>query len=310
MIKTVFFGTPDFSVPFLSALLDNPDVDVVAVVCQPDKPVGRKGTIMPPATKVLAEEKEIEVYQPASLKNNEAIVQLASYEADVFVVVAYGKIIPQSILDLPNNGALNVHPSLLPEYRGPSPMQAAIAHGDDQTGVTIMLLDAGMDTGPILAQNSITLDADETYASLQAKVHRDGPRLLVDTIKRHVAGEIVPIPQDDSRATLTSLLTREDGKIDWTAPLIQIERKVRAYNPWPGTWTMWGDKRLKILKAHPADFNADVPPGTVTLKEGKMLVDASDGTLEILELQLEGKRAMDAATFISGNPGIEGAKMT
>lgn len=309
MTRVVFFGTPDFAVPFLSALIEEADIDVASVVCQPDKPVGRKKIIMAPATKALAEKNGIEVYQPKSLKKNDAVVQLASYEADVFVVVAYGKIIPQTILDIPKNGSLNVHPSLLPEYRGPAPMQAAIASGDDQTGITIMLLDAGMDTGPILAQATLSLDADETYTSLQEKVHRDGPKLLVETLKRHIAGDITPIPQDDDRATLTSLLSREDGKIDWSAPMIQIERKVRAYDPWPGTWTTWNGKRLKILKAAPADFDPEHAPGTVAVKEGKILVDCHDGTLDIQKLQLEGKPPMNPKEFLAGN-SIEGALLS
>lgn len=305
--KVVFFGTPDFSVPFLSALIEDQNLDVVAVVCQPDKPVGRKGTVTPPAIKTIAIDNGIAVIQPKSLKNDETLDHIRPFEADLFVVVAYGKIIPQAVLDIPKLGSINVHPSLLPEYRGPAPMQAAIAEGDDQTGVSIMLLDAGMDTGPILAQEVLSLDADETYGSLVGKVHQMGPRLLVSTIKRYIAGDITPLPQDHNRATLTSLLKREDGHIDWTAPLIQLERKIRAYDPWPGTWTMWNNKRIKILKARESDFKADVPPGTVTVKENQLFVDCYDGTLQILELQLEGKPAMSTEAFMTGNTDIVGS---
>ena len=310
MTKIVFFGTPDFSVPFLSALIKDSEIKVTAVVCQPDKPAGRKGEITPPAVKSFAIENGVDVLQPTSLKKEDSIDLLKKLNADLFVVVAYGKIIPQEVLDIPTRGSINVHPSLLPEYRGPSPMQAAIAEGDDMTGITIMELDAGMDTGPILAQETISLDGDETYTSLQAKVHLHGPDLLIETLKRYAAGEITPIAQDNSRATLTSLLTRENGHVDWSSPMIQIERKVRAYNPWPGTWTMWNDKRIKILKAQPSDFNAELEPGTVQIKDDQIFIDCSNGTLEILELQIEGKAVMSSKEFLIGHKNIDGAVLT
>jgi methionyl-tRNA formyltransferase len=309
-MKIVFFGTPDFSVPFLQALMSEPTFDIAAAVSQPDKPSGRGKTVEPTPIKVVANSVGIQVLQPATLRSTEAIEALSALEADIFVVVAYGKIIPQTVLDIPKLGCLNVHPSLLPKYRGPSPMQTAIASGDAATGVTIMLLDAGMDTGPILSFVNIALDADETLASLEKKVQEQGAPFLVETIKRYAGGEITPLPQDESRATVTKLLEREDGRVNWTETMAAIERKSRAYQPWPGLWTVWQRAeplRLKILRVVPSDFKADLPSGTVTTKNGRLFVDCSDGTLEILELQPEGKPAMPTAAFLAGYSDVSGA---
>ena len=314
-MKIIFFGTPEFSVPFLQALIDEPEIEVVAIVAQPDKAQGRGKQIHPGQVSILAQNQSIPILQPASLKNDKAFTKsLSQYQADLFVVVAYGKIIPGSILEIPPKGAVNVHPSLLPKHRGPSPMQWAIAQGDIQTGVSIMLLDKGMDTGPLLATESISLDGDETYGSLVNKVHQMGPRLLIRSIKSYMAGALKPIAQEDANATETRLLTREDGHIDWTESIIEIERKLRAYHPWPGMFAIWERKpenhlRIKILTIKPADFRADVPPGTVVSKEGKLYVDCKDGTLEILELQPEGKQKMKAAAFIQGYSDFAGARL-
>lgn len=308
-MKIVFFGTPAFAAPFLEALLTERDFDIIATVTQPDKPAGRGNQLHACPVKMLAEQKSIPVLQPKTLKSTEAVDLLKPLEADLFVVVAYGKIIPKAILDLPKQGCINVHPSLLPKYRGPSPMQWAIAEGDDQTGVCVMKLDEGMDTGPILACETITINDNETYETLVDKVHAIGPRLLVETIKRLDA--ITPIVQDDGKATITRLLDREDGRIDWKAPMDVVERKFRAYRPWPGSWSIWKrgseELRLKILDVAFADFNADVPPGTVTIKNNRLFVDCADGTLEILRLQPEGKAEMDAANFLRGYSDVSAA---
>lgn len=310
-MKIVFLGTPQFAIPFLDALVDEPGIDVVAAVTQPDKPAGRGKEMKPSPIKERAAHHGLTILTPKSLKKDEASAELQALNADAFVVVAYGKIIPQSILDIPKLGCINVHPSLLPKYRGPSPMQSAIAEGDDQTGVTIMLLDAGMDTGPILARETIGLDGDETLESLVGKVWQVGPRLLIETLKRHADGDVTPVDQSEEGASICSLLSREDGHIDWTASISAIERKVRAYDPWPGTWTVWNrndkDYRIKILKAAPTDFENDLPPGTVAIKDGHLMIDATDGTLEILKLQMEGKPPMDSSSFLTGYSDIDGA---
>ncbi len=309
MIRTVFFGTPEFAVPFLNALANDPSFDVVSVVTRPDEEAGRGHALTAPPVRVAAEASGIPVYQPATLKSDEALKMLSDMRADVFVVFAYGRIIPKAVLELPRLGCVNVHPSLLPKYRGPSPMQSAIRSGDATTGITIMLLDEGMDTGPLLASVNVGIDDNETLETLTRKVEEQGPALLVDTIKRLDAGGIVPVPQDNARATVCKLLTRDDGRIDWSLPLADIERMVRAYKGWPGTWTTWNGSRLKIHELAPADFRADLPPGTVSIQNNRLFVDCSDGTLEILTLQPEGKPPMSADAFVRGYSAISGATL-
>ncbi len=309
-MKIVFFGTPTFSILFLQTLIDDHDMEVVGVVSQPDKPVGRGGEIQASPIKTLALSHNIPVFTPTSLKTDPEIQKNLRYlNADLFVVVAYGKLIPQSILDIPPHGVINVHPSLLPHHRGPSPMQFSIAQGDVFTGVTIMLLDALMDTGPILSFERIDLSAEETYSTLSQKVQTIGSRLLIETLKRHVRGEIIPLAQDESKATVTHLLDREDGHVNWTESMEVIERKSRAYIEWPGLWSVWTRSaqeqvRLKLISIRPADFVADDSPGSVTIKEGRLFVDCADGTIEILEIQPEGKSKMSASAFIQGNGEI------
>lgn len=315
-MRIVFFGTPAFCVPFLESLMRDPEIEVVGVVTQPDKPAGRGGDISPSPVKVIARDAAIPFFQPASLKTDSYIgADLAKLDADFFVVVAYGKIIPRSILEIPKRGCFNVHPSLLPRWRGPSPMQWAIAQGDSTTGVTIMLLDEGMDTGSLLASEYIAIDAEETCESLMRKVHEIGPQLLAGTLKRYEKGEIIPLKQDESKATLTRLLEKEDGHVNWSDTMAKIERKHRAYSVWPGTWTCWERKqsmclRLKLVSVRPADFCADVPQGTAIVKDGRLFVDCADGTLEILEIQPEGKPKMKANAFIQGYPDVDRALMS
>lgn len=310
-MKIVFFGTPQFATPFLRTLIHDEGFEVAAIVTQTDKPVGRKGELKPPAVKTEGEEHGVPVLQPESLKNDAIAAELAELKADAFVVVAYGKLIPKNILDIPPLGCINVHPSLLPKYRGPSPMQWAIAEGDSVTGISIMLLDEGMDTGPVLAFETIELDGDETYTSLQSKAENHGPRLLLETLKRHNEGAITPVPQNDADASVTRLLKREDGRVDWSEPMTLIERKSRAYAPWPGLWSVWkrGDEeiRLKFHALSPSDDKNDLSPGTVLIKNNRLFVDCADGTLEMLEIQPEGKPKMTAEEFLKGYSDVSGA---
>ncbi|MFH1252895.1 MAG: methionyl-tRNA formyltransferase [Candidatus Uhrbacteria bacterium] len=293
-MKIIFFGTPDLAVPFLEALTNEPDFEVQAVITQPDRPVGRKQILTPSPVKELTLKKGIPVHQPETLRQKELPSLLAlpkpgeggfsvpfPLDTDLFVVVAYGLIIPEKILKIPKFGCINVHPSLLPKYRGPTPIQSAIANGDAETGISIMLLDKGMDTGPILAQEKIVLASDEDQVSLTEKIKQLGPKLLIETIKKYAAGEIKPQSQDDSRAVVCKLLDREAGRINWTEPAKVIERKIRAYFPWPGTWTEFLHKekniRVKILKAQ-----------------------LNNGRLEILEVQPEGGAVMSYEAFLRG----------
>lgn len=306
-MKIVFFGTPDFSAKFLSALLADQDFSIVAVVCQPDAPVGRKKIITAPETKMLALQHNIPVLQPEKLKIPEVVEQLAAFEADLFVVVAYGRIIPENILKLAKLGTINVHPSLLPKYRGPSPIQSAIVNGEKETGVSIMLLDALMDHGPILAQAKIKLSNDETPESLRVKAVEIGAPLLVDSLKKFSQNKIVPTPQDDSQVTICKLLTREDGHIDWSRTALQIDAQIRGLTPWPGTWTTWNNIQVKIIKAKIS--SESIPTGRCGIIENRLTVGTGTTALEILELQLEGSKPMLAREFLLGHRDINNATL-
>lgn len=302
MIKTVFFGTPDFAAEILEALHRDEDIFVSAVVCQPDKPSGRKKELSVPATKQFALENDIPVLQPTSLKEG------LDVGADVFVVVAYGNIIPKNVLDIPKHGSINVHPSLLPKYRGPSPMKTAIVNQDEETGVSIMLLDEKMDHGPILAQERFALDSDETAHSLQRKVVDVATPLLLNSIKGHLNGSVTPVEQNHKEATRCHMLTRDDGVINWNESAAMIYAKVRAYNEWPGTMTVCDNKALKIHSVALTQRD-HIDPGLVDMEDRRLFVGTSSSPLEILELQLEGKQRIDAKTFLNGHQDCKGKQL-
>ncbi|MFA5946762.1 MAG: methionyl-tRNA formyltransferase [Patescibacteria group bacterium] len=280
-LRVAFFGTPEFAARFLSGLIDDPYFHVVGVVTQPDEPVGRMKILTPPPVKTLALEKCVPVYQPTKIKDEFFLKAIEGLKADIFVIVAYGRILPQALLDMPRLGCVNVHPSKLPKYRGPSPMQAALTAGDKQTAVTIMKIDALMDHGPILAQEELDIADDETVATLTDKVVALGEPLLRKTLKAFHEGNIVPVEQDHERATLCKILTRENGKISLSEDPIILDRKIRALNPWPGIWTLvkhdGKELRVKILRAKLAD-----------------------GKLDIQEVQPEGGKPMPIADFTRG----------
>ena len=301
--KIIFFGTSDFSIPSLQALLKDNRFQIIATVTQPDKPVGRHQEITPPQVKVLAEKYKIPVLQFTSLKTPDVLQQLSNLNADVYVVVSYGKIIPQNILDLPKFGALNVHGSLLPRWRGASCVQAAIATGDKQTGVTVMKLDADMDHGPILAQEKIVIQDQDTGGSLHDKLAGLGGQILPDVLNNYLENKLELKEQDHPSAEYCKILTRDDGKINWDKSALEIQNLIRAYNPWPGTWTMWNKERLKIFKTQPSSQKIEnVEPGQLTRLSDKLLVSCGDKNfLEILELQPQGKRRMQAEEFIQGH---------
>lgn len=300
MIRTVFFGTPTFAVPFLRALRQDSEIDVALVVSQIDKPSGRQQHIQPTAVKAFAEKQGLNVFQPTQLKNHVVREHLRNAHADFFIVVAYGKLIPDSILAIPKYGCVNVHPSLLPKFRGPSPMQFAILEGVTQTGVTIMLLDEGMDTGPILSQHAFDLDPRETYSDLEKKIHDIGPSLLLKTIKDFFAGNITPRAQDDHDATLTRLLAKNDGKIDLIKETaIQVDRKIRAFERWPKVFVFWNGVRMNLIEARPT-HRASTESGKLFAENKHLFIDCTDSALEILQLQPEGKKVMSAEAYIRG----------
>lgn len=321
-MKIVFFGTPLFAKEFLEALHADQDISVSGVVTQADKPMGRKKILTSPATKKFALENDIPVFQPTKLKDPEFLSKLSKLEPDLFVIVAYGKIVPDEILNIPKLGSINVHPSKLPKYRGPSPMQAAIAAGDKSTAVSIMLIDDKMDHGPLLSQIDIDLVNDETPESLTKKVVKVGAPALIDSLKKYVAGDLKPKEQDHEKATICKLLSKEDGKIDWSEPAKIIEQKLRAYTPWPGVWTVFEEKTIKILAASPSQHTrskalcyssisggGSISPGEVKIIEKELFVGTGTSPIKITELQLEGKQKTTAEVFLNGYKQIDGQKL-
>jgi methionyl-tRNA formyltransferase len=303
--KIIFMGTPDFSVPCLKSLIN--EAKVIAVVTQPDKKVGRKQEIIPSPIKQFALKNSLEVFQPAKLKGNtEFINQLKKYEPDLIIVVAYGLLLPQEILSIPKFGVINVHASLLPKYRGASPIQTAILNGDKETGVTIMLLDDKMDHGALLAQKTITLTDNDNFTSLHDKLAQLGADLLIDTLPKYLNNELKPIPQDESKATYCQLIKKEDGKIDWNKPAEDIERQVRAFTPWPGAFTDWNGKQVKFIKSKVIELQNHKEGEIFKINDG-FAVACGQGALEIIELQLAGKKPMSAKEFLNGYNKIIGA---
>ena len=313
-MRLVFIGTPDYAIPVLTALLEAGH-QVVGVVTQPDRAGGRSRRLEAPPMKRAALERGIPVLQPSSFRDPGAVAQVAALEPQGLVVASYGKILPPSLLEASPLGAVNVHPSLLPRHRGPSPVATAILEGDETAGVTIMLLDKGMDTGPILAQESTgPIGPQETAETLTPRLFQLGARLLVGTLGAWGRGELAPRPQDDALATVSRRLTREDGELDFHAPHQRLWRQVRAYQPWPGTYTRWGGRVLKLLAAVPVGQGPDgVAPGEVVeLPAGgdaPWAIGAGDGLLGVRQLQIEGKRPVSARDFLQGYPGIIGARL-
>jgi methionyl-tRNA formyltransferase len=325
MLRIIYMGTPQFAVPALEALVEGAPpgrvlpqgYEIAAVITRPDKPVGRGQAIIFSPVKQAALAHGLPVWQPGSLKRAENKEALAVYHADLYIVAAFGQILPQDVLDLPRFGTLNIHASLLPKYRGVSPISEAILKGDTEAGVTIMLIDAGVDTGPILLKRSIPLGEDETTGSLTGKLAELGAQALLAVLPLWVSGAITPVPQDQQAASHTRMLRKEDGEIPWEEPAAVLARKVRAYTPWPGAYTCWRGKLLKILSARPFPRSASTEPatpGTVTLLRDaghKSLAVATGADLLVVEqLQLEGKKAMSAEEFLRGYPQIVGEILT
>jgi methionyl-tRNA formyltransferase len=310
-LRVVFMGTPAFAVPVLTALLDE-GYEVVGVYTQPDRETGRGRRVMPTPVKQAALELGLAVYQPASLRRSEeARQELASLAPDLIVVAAYGLFLPVESFDLPRLGTLNVHPSLLPRYRGSSPVSSAILNGDAVTGVTLIRLDEGMDSGPIVAQRETPIAPSETARQLTSRLFQMGADLLVEVLPQWECGELQARPQDDAQATFTSRLSREDGEIDWDKPADYIARQVRAYHPWPGTYTYWRGRMLKVIEAAVSDTQdiRDVSPGQVVpLADGVGVVTGED-VLALRQVQIEGRRAVSASEFLQGHRDFPGSKL-
>jgi methionyl-tRNA formyltransferase len=300
-VRTVFMGTPQFAVTILESLLRS-SYSVLAVYTQPDKPAGRGRPVVFSPVKKLALERQIPVIQPETFKSREVVEKLASFQPELIVVAAFGSILPSEVLSLPKFACLNIHPSLLPRHRGPSPVANTILSGDEITGVTIMLMDAGMDTGPILTQEKVGISFMNTTGSLSSKLANVGAKLLLETLPKWIEGELKPRAQDESQATYSKLITSKDAEIDWHLSAVELWRRVRAYNPWPSCYTWYQGKRLKIHKAIPFGDIAEGEVGKVVVltEPPGVGVIASNSILGLCQVQLEGRREMSINDFIRG----------
>ncbi|GAP06073.1 methionyl-tRNA formyltransferase [Anaerolinea thermolimosa] len=296
-LRIVFMGSPEFALPVLQRLAEV--YQVVGVVTQPDRPAGRGKQLTPPPVKLLAQSLGIPVMQPEKLRQPEAFQQLLDWAPEVIVVAAFGQILRQNVLDLPPYGCINVHASLLPRWRGAAPIQAALLHGDEVTGVTIMKMNAGVDTGPILSQREVPILPEDNAASLSSRLAEAGASLLMETLPRYLSGEIQPIPQDDSKATLAPMLKKEDGRLDLSQPVVSLVNRVRAFNPWPGAFIEWQGQPLKILRAHGVTDDHAVP-GRHCVINGWPGLGAVGGWLILDEVQPASKRPMSGKQFLSG----------
>lgn len=305
-MRIAFMGTPDFSVPCLRALAGSKH-EVVGVFCQPDKPVGRKQILTMPPVKEEALLHGFRVFQPTSLRNGAGVALLREIEPDLVIVVAYGKILPPDFLAYPKYGCVNVHASLLPRYRGASPIHWSVINGDAETGVTTMQLDEGMDTGDILLVKKVKIDPDETTEELFDVLSSLGAEAMNETIDLIEQGSLQPVPQDHAKATTVGLLTKELGEVDWTKPMLQIHNLVRGLYSWPGAYTYLNGNVLKLHKSARSSVSSSMAPGTVVKARGQLLIACGDGLcLELKEVQLSGKKRMDAAAFLNGNQIAQG----
>ncbi|MBI5037988.1 MAG: methionyl-tRNA formyltransferase [Candidatus Kerfeldbacteria bacterium] len=307
--SAIFAGTPEFAVPVLNVLHGMPEIQLQAVITQPDKPVGRKQTVTASPIKQQANVYALPVLQPGSLRSTKIFDAILKYKPDIGIVVAYGKIIPPEVLKIPTYGWVNIHASLLPAYRGASPMQAAIVHGDTETGVTLMQLDAGLDTGPIIAQLKTPISSQTTISELHDTLSTRGATLLQQSLIPYLQGDLPAQAQPSSNTSMTRPIQTSDGSIDWQTSATHIERQIRAYTPWPGVYTFWKAIRLIIKKAHIADNFEETIAGRVKRKGKQLIVGTGNGALVIDEIQREGKKSQSAEAFLAGAANIDGAQL-
>jgi methionyl-tRNA formyltransferase len=299
-VRVAFLGSGRFAVPSLEALLAGGH-EVVGVWTQPDRPQGRGLQLAPPPVKPVALARGLPVHQPRRIREPLAAAALREAGAEIHVVVAYGQILPKAVLDIPSRGTVNVHGSLLPRYRGAAPVQWAIVNGESQTGVTTMLLDEGLDTGPTLLAEATPIAAEETAAELEGRLARIGAGLLVRTLEGMQAGAIVPTPQNHTEATLAPLLKKEDGLVDWETTAEAITRRIRGLHPWPGTWTRFGGHSLRIIRARAEAGGDDAPGVVVAIDAGGVAIACGGATrLRLIDVQPESRRVMPAAAFAAG----------
>ncbi len=303
MTRIIFFGTPNFAVPALHRLNDHPLIEIAMVVTQPDRPVGRGRRPRSSPVKQAAERLRLDVYQPARLKSSDEREVLASLEPDIFIVAAFGQIFDPKLLALPRLGSLNLHASLLPKYRGASPVTAAILGGDERTGVSLMRMETGLDTGPVLATIATDIPADATADSLTDRLADLGADLLIDTLPRYINGTVPEVPQPNTGVSLTRPLTKSDGELDWTAPAEQLERQVRAMWPWPRAWTTVQETILQVHEAEVVDVDGRHQPGDLLLGMAGVVVQCGSGALRLNVVQAAGRRSMSGDAFRAGLRG-------
>jgi len=300
-LKVVFAGTPDFAAQHLQGLIDSPH-QIVAVMSQPDRPAGRGKRLQPSPVKAVALEAELPIWQPASLKNADSEATLSEYDADLLVVVAYGLILPAAILSIPRLGCLNVHASLLPRWRGAAPVQRAIEAGDTETGVSIMAMEPGLDTGPVLLTRTLPISTDHTSGTLLNDLAQLGIAALIDSLENIHTLLATAAPQDDSQATYAHKISKQEGALDWSAPADALARRVRAFHPAPGCYTHLGGDRLKVLSAHAVDASDEGRSGEIiAADEHGIRVGCGEGQLVITEAQLPGAKAQSVATLLRGH---------
>jgi methionyl-tRNA formyltransferase len=301
-MRVVFIGTGEIGVPTLQALLRSSEHQLVSVVTQPDKPAGRDQRLEPPPIKKALAGTTMSILQPARIKDRQAIDEIRALQPEVIVVIAYGQILPRDLLEIPSVACLNLHASLLPRWRGAAPIQAAIAAGDRGTGITVMYMDEGLDTGDTLLQRKIDIRPGDTGGSLHDRLALIAPDALLESLRMLSAGNAPRIPQDKALATTAPKLKREDGRIDWSEPAEIIEQKIRAFNPWPGAFMKLGSQNLKVFSATIVDFSGK--PGETLRSEKDLVIAAGKRALSLGEVQLEGKRVMSAAEFLRGHASI------
>ncbi|MGF7029815.1 methionyl-tRNA formyltransferase [Paenibacillus mucilaginosus] len=304
-MRIVFMGTPEFAVLPLRTLLAYEGVEVVGVVTQPDRPVGRKRVLTPTPVKVEAEQHGLPVLQPERLRRPESVEELRALAPDLIVTAAYGQILPKSVLDLPKLGCINIHASLLPKYRGGAPIHYAVMNGDPVTGVTIMYMAEGLDTGDMISKIEVPIEDTDTTGSMFDKLSIAGAQLLQDTLPDLLAGRVQAVPQNDAEAVYSPNITREQERIDWSRSAVEIWQLVRALHPRPGAFTLWNGEVLKVWQCAKPDAAEQAPAGTVpgtVLEAGErgIAVAAGSGVLRLTEVQPAGKKAMDAATLVRG----------
>ncbi len=309
----VFMGTPSFAVPVLASLTTISDSQVVGVYTPPDRPAGRGRQPQASPIKEYALEHDLPIFQPNNFRSEEVQDELAELKPDAIVVAAYGKLLPKPVLDVAPLGCLNIHPSILPRYRGPSPVATCLLNGDLITGVTIMLLDEGMDTGPLIAQHEFFLKGNETADGLTTELFKLGGELLQESLPQWQSGELKSEPQDETKVSVTRKFERADGLADWSLSAIELERRVRAFTPWPGLFTNWNESGLKILEVSIiSSSSTEFVPGTVVgtnHPDVAAAVATSEGFLGLHTVQLEGKRAVDARDFLNGSPDFIGSQL-